>query len=133
MQGWILSSQKFADRLRSLLLDRDEQPEIPRDSRLRCLDVSSIFLAVADHYGERPKALGERSRHIEMRSVAAWLAECYSPATLLGLGRAQSVGNLTHRVDQALGRSEELRRTIETIETRLAGTCDAHRRQKKKK
>lgn len=33
-QGWILGSQAFADRLRSLLFGRDEQPEIPSDRRL---------------------------------------------------------------------------------------------------
>ena len=86
------------------------------------------------------EALGERSRHTEMRSVAAWLAKRHSPATLqeiaplLGLGRAQSVGNLTRRVDQALAKSKELRRTIETIETQLAEEpATTHRRQKKEK
>lgn len=139
LQGWILGSQDFADRLRNLLHSRDAQPEVPRDSQLRGLGVSSIWLAVAAHYGVAQEALGQRSRHTEIRSVAAWLAKRHSPATLrelaplLGLGRAQSVGNLTRRVDHAIGKSKELRRTIETIESRLAGAHAVRPRQKKKK
>jgi len=126
LQGWILGSQAFADRLRSLLPGHDEQQEVPRDRRLRCLDISLVWSAVARHYGVKQEALGERSRHAEMRSVAAWLAKRHTPATLrelaslLGLGRPQSVGNLTRRVDVALTRSMELRRTIKKIEEELA-------------
>ncbi|HID75963.1 MAG TPA: hypothetical protein EYP56_08205 [Planctomycetaceae bacterium] len=62
-----------------------------------------------------------------MPSVAAWLAKRHTPATLrelaepLGLGRPQSVGNLTRRVDLALSKSATLRRTTEAIEARIAG------------
>jgi hypothetical protein len=139
LQGGSLGSRELADRLRNLLHRRDARPEVPRDSQLRGRDVSSIWLAVAPHYGVAQGALGQRSRHTEMRSVAAWLAKRRSPATLrelaplLGLGRAQGVGNLTRRVDEALGKSKELRRTIETIESRLAGAHVAYPRQKKEK
>jgi hypothetical protein len=40
-------------------------------------------------------------------------------------------GHLTRRVDEALGKSKELRRAIETIESRLAGAHAAQPRQKK--
>lgn len=81
---------------------------------------------MTNHYEVDLEALSQRSRHTEMRSVAAWLAKRHTPATLqelaaaLGLGRAQSVGNLTRRVDAALDKSKQLRRTIKAIETRLA-------------
>jgi len=92
----------------------------------RGLDVSVVWSAVADHYGVDEEALGERGRNTELRSVAAWLAKRHTAAPLrelarwLGLGRAQSVGNLTRRVDESLARSPALRRTIEKIETQLA-------------
>ena len=57
LQGWILGSQEFADRLRSLLLGRDEQQEVPRDRRLRCLDVSLVWEAVANDYGVKQESL----------------------------------------------------------------------------
>jgi hypothetical protein len=67
---------------------------------------------------------GRRGRHVEMRSVDAWLAKRHTAATLrelakpLGLGRAQSAGNLTRQVDLALSKSRKLRRTIENIEAK---------------
>jgi hypothetical protein len=87
LQGWILGSQEFADRLRSLLLGRDEQQEVPRDRRLRCLDVSLVWEAVANDYGVKQESLGERSQHTEMRSVAAWLAKRHTQATLRELAK----------------------------------------------
>lgn len=126
LQGWILGRQAFADRLRSLLPERPAQNDVPQDHQLRCVDVALVWQATAEHYGLDQEALGQRGRHTEMRSVAAWLAKRHTQATLrelaepLGLGRPQSVGNLTRRVDQALSKSRKLRRTMEAIEARIA-------------
>ena len=53
----------------------------------------------------------------------------------LGLGRPQSVGTLTRRVELALTKSRQLRRTIEKIEAQLADRQKwkmKHTRRKKK-
>jgi REP element-mobilizing transposase RayT len=142
LHGWILGSQEFAKRLRGLLLQREVQPEIPSERELRGLDVSQVWSAVTRYYGVDPEALAQRGRHTEMRAVAAWLARRHTPATLremapvLGLGRAQSVGNLTRRVDESLATSTKLRRLIAKIEAQLAdrppaATKTARRKKKK--
>ncbi|HID76049.1 MAG TPA: hypothetical protein EYP56_08645, partial [Planctomycetaceae bacterium] len=108
VQGWILGSRKFVDRLRRMVEHRDPQLEVPRDRSLRSLDVSVIWEVVTAHYGVDEERLRQRRQHTEARSVAAWLAKRHTQATLgelagrLGLGCAQSVGNLTRRVDTAL-------------------------------
>jgi hypothetical protein len=125
LQGWILGSQAFADRLRSLLPKGQAQRDVPQDRKLRSVDVALVWQATAAHYGQAQEALGQRGRHTEMRSVAAWLAKRHTQATLqelaepLGLGRPQSVGNLTRRVDLALRKSRKLRGTIKQIEARI--------------
>jgi hypothetical protein len=74
-----------------------------------------------------------------MRSVAAWLAKRHTQATLrelaepLGLGRPQSVGNLTRRVELALTKSRKLCRTIEKIEAQLASRQKRKTKQTRRK
>ncbi len=144
---WILGSQAFADRLRNLLPGRETPRDVPQERNLRGMDVTLMWEAVLAHYGANPDALSARGRHTEMRSVAAWLAKRHIQATLwelaapLGLGRPQSVGNLTKRVDTALRKSRKLRRTIvrrtiatieATMTDRLAKRTKPRRRKKKK-
>ena len=87
--------------------------------------------------GEEPAAKLDRERaqvdpEAELRAagelgakVLTWEEDGY-PAPLrelaepLGLGRPQSVGNLTRRVDLALHKSRKLRRTIKMIEAKIA-------------
>ena len=141
LQGWILGSQAFADRLRNLLTGDQAQPEIPADRVLRRVDLTLVWEATQEHYDLNAEALSQRGQHTEARAVAAWLAKRHTSATLrelatpLGLGRAQSVGNLTRRIDQARSKSRTLRRTIAQIESEITEHLSQRPRppQKKKK
>lgn len=50
----------------------------------------------------------------------------------LGLGRPQSVGNLTRRVDLALSPSSKIRRTVKQIEAKIAGRSSQNEHAEKK-
>jgi len=143
-QGWILGSQEFVDRLRARVRPDDLDREVPQARPLRSLSISAVLRVVAEHFGIAEEAMRQRSRNAEVRAVAAWLAKRYTSATLrqlaehLGLGRAQSVGNLTRRIELTLPSSRKLRRNIKTIEAKLArikeeGTAKPSRQRKKKK
>jgi len=60
------------------------------------------------------------------RAVAAWLARRPTTATLrelsepLGLGRPESVSNLTRRIDRDLAKNPRLKRDLAAIELRIA-------------
>mgnify|MGYP001812934422 FL=1 len=113
LQGWILGSQAFRDRLRNLLGDREAEPEVPRDRKLRRVDVALVWEATAAHYGLGTEALRQRGRHTEMRSVAAWLAKRHTQATLreltepLGLGRPQKRWQLDETSRPGVGQVKE--------------------------
>jgi hypothetical protein len=86
-----------------------------------------VFRAVADYYGLEKDAFGRRyDRHLG-RAVAAWLCRRHTGATLrelaerLGLARAESVPNLTRRVDEALRASPALAGEMAEIRRRLGG------------
>ncbi len=100
--------------------------EVPRAQRLGAGDVDSVFAAVTDYYGVEPAILAVRGESHIARAVAAWLARRLTTATLrelsalLGLGRPESVSNLTRRIDRDLPANATLRQAIRTLETRIA-------------
>ena len=67
-----------------------------------------ILAAVADYYEVEPALLAKRHDPHMARAVAAWLCRRHTEATLanlaewLGLSRADSVPNLTRRLEAQL-------------------------------
>jgi len=123
--GWLLGGKEFVDRVRREMNTPRFADEVPRARSLGAVDVDSVFAAVADYYDVELALLSIRSeRHIG-RAVAAWLARRMTTATLrelsdpLGLGRPESVSNLTRRIDRDLPKNNKLRQTIQAIEKRI--------------
>jgi REP element-mobilizing transposase RayT len=124
--GWVLGSDNFVARLRQLAGPAQADPPTPHAKRLAAHDASVIFKAVADHYGVEPTALARRGESHIARAVAAWLCRRHTEEPLralagrLGLSRADSVPNLTRRVDAKLGTTPAFTEELERIMERCA-------------
>jgi REP element-mobilizing transposase RayT len=125
-EGWVLGSDAFVDRLRRLAGPALEARSLaPEARRLAALDPDWVFRVVGDYYGLDDMAFGRRHERHLGRAVAAWLCRRYTEATLralaarLGLGRPDSVPNLTRRVDEALRESPALASEVAEITRRL--------------
>ena len=112
--GWILGSERFLARLRSLAGPIASNPPLAEARQLAGLDPKRIFAAVADFYGLDGASLSRRHDPHLARAVAAWLCRRHTEASLrelaewLGLSRADSVPNLTRRLEARLKASPEL-------------------------
>ena len=49
--GWLLGSEKFIERMRSLLSEPRNRDEVPAVRRLASLDAATVVAAVARYYG----------------------------------------------------------------------------------
>ena len=82
--------------------------------QLASLDPIRVLAAVADFYDVDPALLAKRHDPHMARAVAAWLCRRHTEATLselagwLGLSRADSVPNLTRRLQSRLTSQPEL-------------------------
>jgi hypothetical protein len=127
-QGWLLGSQNFVDRVRSLMSGPKHRDEVPAARRLAELDPKTVLAAVAAYYGMAPEQFQQRGSGALSRDVAAWLARRLTPATLrelaptFGVNHPDSVHNLVRRVERALAGSGTVRKDIESIRRRLLET-----------
>ena len=112
--GWVLGSEQFLARLRSLASSLQSDPPVAEARQLCGLDPKRIFDAIKSFYGLDEAALLRRHDPHVARAVAAWLCRRYTEASLrelassLGLSRADSVPNLTRRMETRLKASPEL-------------------------
>jgi putative transposase len=126
-QGWLLGSSNFVDMIRAKV-GQAGQHELPAARRLSAIDPVRIQSAVAAHYGVDRQVFRDRRGGSISRDVAAWLSRQLTTCTLgelapmFGLGHADSVRNLTRRVDRALPGSSKLRQDIAAIRQELLGT-----------
>ncbi len=112
--GWILGSERFVARLRNLAGQVRSNPPVPEARQLAGLDPKRIIAAVAEFYGlEGPWLARHGDPHLA-RPVVAWLCRRHTEASLrqlaelLGLSRADSVPNLTRRLERRLKARPEL-------------------------
>lgn len=123
--GRALGSARFVGRLRSLAGPLAADPPAPEARQLAGLDPDSICAAVAEYYGLDPSSLARRQDSHIARAVAAWLCRRHTEAPLrelaprFGLSRADSVPNLTRRVEARLPTSPGLVEELEEIRRRL--------------
>lgn len=123
--GWILGSEGYVARLRSLAALAVSYPPSPEALHLSGLDAGAVFQAVADHYGLDLSSLSVRGDAHIARAVAAALCRRHTESTLhdlaarLGLSRADSVPNLTRRFEARLLDSPKLARDVQRITKRL--------------
>ena len=119
--GWLLGSSKFVAEIRARIGQAGNYDNVPAVRRLSALDLVTVQSAVAAHYGVDPRTFQKRGGESISRDVAAWLCRQLTSCTLrelavvFGLGHADSVRNLTRRVDQALPDSRKLRQDIAAI------------------
>jgi hypothetical protein len=112
--GWVLGSERFLARLRSLASSIQSNPPVAEARQLAGIDPKRVFAAVRDFYGLDEAALSRRHDPHVARAVAAWLCRRHTEASLRelavwsGLSRADSVPNLVRRIETRLKASPEL-------------------------
>jgi putative transposase len=127
--GWILGSDGFVARLRGHVATIVSHPPVAEARQLAGLDPKRVFTVVADFYGVDAALLSRnRDPHLA-RAVAAWLCRRHTAAPLrelaerLGLSRADSVPNLTRRVEARLKASPEMSRDLTEIMKRVSASA----------
>ena len=126
--GWLLGSLDFVEKIRARVGQAGNQDEVPAARRLSAVDLATVQSAVAAHYGVDSRTFRNRGAASISRDVAAWLSRQLTSCTLgelasaFGLGHADSVRNLTRRVDRALPDSSKLRKDIAAIRQELLKT-----------
>jgi putative transposase len=126
--GWILGSERFVARLRSLAGAVRSNPPVPEARQLAGLDPKRIIAAVAEFYGLEGLWLSRRGDPHLARPVAAWLCRRHTEATLrqladsLGLSRADSVPNLTRRLERRLKATPQLSDDLAEILRRVTAS-----------
>jgi putative transposase len=124
-QGWLLGSLEFVEKIRAKAGLAGSHDGVPAARRLSAIDPVRVQAAVAAHYGVDPQIFRCRHGNSISRDVAAWLSRQLTSCTLrelsavFGLGHADSVRNLTRRVDRALPASRKLRQDIDAIRYEL--------------
>jgi hypothetical protein len=125
IHGRLLVRLAFFDKIRTSLDQAEPQENVPAARRLSAIDMGRVHSAVAAYYGVDPQSFRNlRARSIS-RDVAVWLSRQLTSCTLrelaaeFGLGHADSVPNLTRRVDRALTDSSKLRQEIARIRQEL--------------
>jgi hypothetical protein len=150
--GWIVGSERFVARLPNLADAVRSNPPVPEARRLAGLDPKQIIAAVAEFYGLERAWLSRRGDPHLARPVAAWLCRRETEASLrqladwLGLSRADSVPNLTRRLERRRKATPELSADLTAIlrraiapdaarpqPTMLASPARGYRRGRKKK
>ena len=125
--GWVLGSRRFVERLRGLMVAQTSDPPLPEARRLSGLDPDRVIAAVTGFYGLAPDALARRHDGHIARAVAAWLCGMHTESSLrelaarLGLSRADSVPNLTRKLESRLRDSPTLAEELQQI-SRLLST-----------
>ena len=101
--GWLLGSETFIERMRSLLSEPRNQDEVPAARQLASLDAAIVLAEVARYYGVDQDCFQVRRSGLLGRDLAAWLVRHHSSATLREGRKTWSV------IETALPRLFELR------------------------
>jgi hypothetical protein len=141
--GWVLGSRQFLDRLRDIAstsASASSDPPAPESRHLSPVEAEAIFRAVADFYRVERSSLSRRHDCQRAREAAAWLVRRHTEmplrerAALLGLSRADSVPNLTRRLDARLRETAWLSAQLDQIvELARASPASAQRAGRNRK
>lgn len=122
IDGWILGSQQFADRIRKLVSPESHEPQVERARRMAPLDLVDLQRSVCEFYEIEPAELAVRGSRHPARIIFASLARSHTAATLaelsdaLGLSRRDSVPNLLRRIESV---SPEVRQQLALIRLQM--------------
>jgi len=123
--GWLLGDKPFVDRIRRKIKSRRIDDEIRRARTLQSIEIESVFEAVSKYYKVERKIFSMSGNGHIARAAAAWLCRRLTTATLrelsvpLGLGRPESVSNLTCRMERQLEKHPKMKKHLARIESRL--------------
>jgi hypothetical protein len=118
---WILGSTAFVAQLRRLAGPVVAGAPLPDANPLAALKANELCDAVVRHYRLEPEHLVRRGDSHLARAVAVWLCRRHTEdplralAARFGLSLADSVPNLTRRVNARLRSSPEFARELERI------------------
>lgn len=124
--GWLLGGKSFVDWIRRQMKSPRFDDEVPRARTLESVDFESVFEAVCRYYKIDREILSQRGDSHIARAAAAWLSRRLTTVTLrelaapLGLGRPESVSNLTRRMERQLAKDPKMKKDLAKIESRLA-------------
>ncbi len=124
IDGWILGSTQFAERVRALISPNNGRPAAKRARRRKNLTAAQILQTVCEVLELDRSAISVCGSRHPARAIFAYLAHRHTDATLrqlaefLGLSRPDSVPSQLHRVTRASGDSE-IRRQLARIEAAL--------------
>ena len=124
-QGLVIGGEEFRGQIKSWLAAAGSSSETMSPKHLAGFDRKTVYKAVLKHYQRPNEALARSGDRDWARAMAAYLARRFTDASLrelaadLGLSRADSVPNLTRRVERALPTSSALRADLRAIEKLL--------------
>jgi REP element-mobilizing transposase RayT len=123
VDGWIIGSEEFAQRIRRAVSPENKEPKVLRVRNRPNLTLAEIVNAVTDEFQIEAETLSRKSsRHIG-RSLLALIASQYSTAThqdianVLGLANRHSVPHVIQRAKT--NSSRESQRRLAAIQNRL--------------
>lgn len=124
IDGWILGSASFADRMREVLVPNDRRPSARKWRRKVSITQEQIVETVCNVLEVDPVVLSTRGSRHSARALVAYLSRCATDSTLaqiaeqLGLSRADSVPTQIRRITQSPPASE-LRRQLSLVKAAL--------------
>lgn len=124
LDGWILGTESFAERIRALVSPANSQPTAQLARRVAPLREEELVQTLCATLRIDPSILSVRGSRHSARALFAYLGHSYTDATLrqlagrLGLSRPDSLPSQIRRVTQSPPHSE-LRRQLESVQKAL--------------
>jgi len=124
IDGWILGSEQFADRVHAIISPDSQQPTPTKARNRMPLKKEQLLETLCDVFDIAPAALSTRGNRHPARAIFAYLGYFQTGATLielaegLGLSRADSVPTQIRRVVESPPNSE-LRLQLARVQTAL--------------
>lgn len=125
VEGWLLGSQEFVERMKRLVKSPRHEDEVPTVRRISGVSLDKVLRSTAAHYGVEVASFGRQRNKDQGRDVAAWLARQVTVATLrelmepFGLSHPDSVRSLVNRAEAAMQRSRKVRGDVLQLRQRL--------------
>ena len=130
LDGWLLGSEAFLARVRSILKEPQQIDQVPNVRVLRSLSAAHVIETTAKYFGTTAESYQARRSNAEGRDLAAWLAHRKTTATLrdlasyFGLSHPDSVSNLIRRAERELRKLTTVSKDAKAIEGLLAKTAN---------
>ena len=124
IDGWILGSAEFADRVRALISPEHRRPQVNKRRRATTLPQAELIQKICDVLALNPDQLSERGSRHPARAIFAYLSRTATDVRLsqlakqLGLSRPDSVPAQIRRLTDSPPDSE-LRRQLQVVQNAL--------------